>query len=678
MSLIIVESPTKARTFNRILKNNGHFVYATMGHLRDLPKKRIAIDYLNNFKPDYEIIATKEKIVLELKKLAEQNKEIILATDLDREGEAIAYHAAYILGFIAEKWPNATIKNGERLKRIVFHEITPRAIKEALANPGTLRLELVAAQQARRILDRIVGYELSPLLWKKIGKNWLSAGRVQTVALRLIVEREKEIRKFKVENYFQIYGNFSSDEDSLKAKLISKDNIPYEQKFSLKLFTGDYQYTKSTINSENVNLIKPDLEKDSYIVSEIKEDLQKRYPPPPFTTSLLAQDAFYKFGFTSKMTMRLAQDLYERGLITYHRTDSFNLSTQFVFSVKDYIEKNIGLEYALEKPRGYKTKSKMAQEAHEAIRPTKLDPRSAESSQYKKITVHHKKLFKLIFNRALATQMKEASIKHFTLKIKGKKEYLFESELQQVIFAGFLRILNPEFVERNKTLAVIKKNEPMQLLSVEPVESQTKPPPRYNEASLIKILEEKGIGRPSTYAPIISLIQLKNYIEKENRYFIPTKLGEVISDYLAKAFPQLFDLNFTAKMEQELDEVADGKMNFIELLKKFNAPFQAELILKKSDNAVINVEEEIKENCPKCKSPLVVRYSRFGKFLACSKYPKCKFTKPFLKFIPDRFCPDDKGRIVMRFTKKRKRFFGCENYPKCKYSSWRLNYDRKN
>ncbi|OGK23340.1 DNA topoisomerase I [Candidatus Roizmanbacteria bacterium RIFCSPHIGHO2_02_FULL_38_11] len=696
MALIIVESPIKARTFNRILKiagEDGYFVFATMGHMRDLPQKRIAIEYKNNFKPSYEIIGTKRKIVSELKRLLEQNKEIILATDPDREGEAIAYHAAYILGFISERWPNASIKNGESLKRIVFHEITPRALKEALAKPESLRLDLVSAQQARRILDRIVGYELSPLLWKKMGKNWLSAGRVQTVALRLIVEREKEIRKFSVENYFQIYGNFSSviaskakqslnkiaaspsaprnDDDLLKAKLIAKDNVPYEQKFTLKLFAGDYQYTKTTINSDNVNLIKADLDEDSYKVSEIKEEIQQRYPPPPFTTSLLSQDAFYKYGYSSKMTMRLAQDLYERGLITYHRTDSFNLSTQFVFAAKDYIKKSFGGEYALEKPRGYKTRSKLAQEAHEAIRPTKLEPDAAENSTDKKITINHKRLYKLIFNRAVSTQMKEASIKHFTITIASEKGYKLASELQQVIFDGFFKLLNPEFVKRSKDLPDIKKDETLNLLSTEAVDSQTKPPPRYNEASLIKALEEKGIGRPSTYAPIISIIQVKNYVDKENRYFITTKLGEAVSDYLSKAFPQLFDLNFTAKMEEELDGVAMGKMNLLSLLQEFNSPFQKELMIKKQDTTVIDVEEEIKEICPKCKSPLVVRFSRFGKFLACSSYPKCKFTKPFLKFVEGRVCPEDSGRIVVRFTKTRKKFYGCENYPKCKFSAWK-------
>ena len=369
MALIIVESPTKARTFNRILEGKDYFVFATLGHFRDLPVKKIAIDYDNNFKPDYEIAEAKQKVVDQLKKLAADHKEIILATDLDREGESISYHVAYTLGKIKENWPNLEIEDG--LKRIVFHEITASALKDALEHPTVLRLNLVKAQQSRRILDRIVGYELSPLLWKKTGKNWLSAGRVQTVALRLIVEREKEIKKFKLEDYYQIYGMFAD----IKAKLVSLNDILYEQKTTIPLFSGDYTYTKTSISKENVEPLKQDLVGDQYSVAQVSEEQIKRYPPPPFTTSLLQQDAFYKFGFSSKMTMRVAQGLYERGLITYHRTDSFNLSTSFVFKAKDYIGKTYGAEYALEKPRFFKTRSRMAQEAHEAIRPPRLEPR---------------------------------------------------------------------------------------------------------------------------------------------------------------------------------------------------------------------------------------------------------------------------------------------------------------
>src|SRR3989339_169088 len=415
MALIIVESPTKARTFNYILKSknledkNNYFVFASMGHIRDLPKSKIAIDYEHDFKPDLEPILNKEKVITQLKKLAAENQEIILATDQDREGEAISYHIAYILGYINEDWPNIGFKEGVSLKRIVFHEITSKALSEALANPETLRLDLVKAQFARRILDRVVGYELSPLLWKKTGKNWLSAGRVQTVALRLIVEREKEIKIFKTEDYFQIFGLFQprhpTGDEGLKAKLISKENILYEEKTTFKLFSGDYTYSKTSINQSNVEEIKKDLNNDDYKVTNIEENIIKKYPPPPFTTSLLQQDAFYKFGFSSKMTMNLAQGLYERGLITYHRTDSFNLSTGFVFKAKDYITATFGEKYALEKPRGFKTKSKLAQEAHEAIRPTRLNP---DLKTTEKLTINHKKLYSLIFNRAVSCQMKEA------------------------------------------------------------------------------------------------------------------------------------------------------------------------------------------------------------------------------------------------------------------------------
>lgn len=668
MSLIIVESPTKARTFNRILRGRDFFVFATMGHIRDLPTNKMAIDFKHDFKPDYKIIKGKQKIVDQLKKLSSQNKEIILATDPDREGESISYHAAYILGFINEKWPDFSYKDGN-LKRIVFHEITSAALDEALSNPQSLRMDLIKAQQARRILDRIVGYELSPLLWKKIGKNWLSAGRVQTVALRLIVEREKEIKKFKQEEYYQIYGFFINGE-SIKAKLIKKDDHVYEQIFRLYLFDGEYQYIKTDINKDNLSGIENDLKQDNYYISSIKETVINRYPPPPYTTSLLQQDGFNRYGFSSKMTMKLAQDLYERGLITYHRTDSFNLSSSFVFKAKDYIENTYGKEYSLEKPRGYRTKSRLAQEAHEAIRPTKLNP--AFTLADKKITQNHKRLYQLIFNRAVATQMKEAAIKQIKINILGNKGYLFEADTQKVMFDGFLKILNPEFVNRNQKDISLKENVKVKLDNLETKPSLTTPPSRYNEASLIKSLEEKGIGRPSTYAPIITLIQIKNYVEKESRYFLPTKLGEAISDYLSTAFPEIFDINFTADMEKGLDEIASGEKELLSILNNFYQPFNKVLQEKKDDKTVINVEEEVAEKCPNCAGNMVIRYSRYGKFLACSNYPKCKTTKPFLNFVRGRNCPKCNSRIVVKYSKSKKRFYGCENYPKCDFSSWTL------
>ncbi|MEK6951672.1 MAG: DNA topoisomerase, partial [Nanoarchaeota archaeon] len=369
------ESPTKARTFNRILKGQDYFVFATVGHFRDLPSKKIAIDYKNNFKPEYELMANKEKVTTKLLELLKSNKEIILATDPDREGEAIAYHVAYILGFINENWPNIEIKNYEdkRLSRIVFHEITQKELENALNNPSDLRIDLVKAQQARRILDRIVGYEISPILWKKTKKFWLSAGRVQTVALRIIVERENEINKFKKENYYQIYGSFKDKNEAIEAKLVKIKGNGIEIKQKIKLFSGDYEFIKTTIDSNNLKETLEDVKNDTYKIIDIQENEISKFPPPPFSTSLLQQDAYYKFRFASKYTMRLAQNLYEKGFITYHRTDSFNLSSKFVFRAKDYIEAEYGKEYALEKPRGYRTKSRTAQEAHEAIRPTYLD-----------------------------------------------------------------------------------------------------------------------------------------------------------------------------------------------------------------------------------------------------------------------------------------------------------------
>lgn len=691
MALIIVESPTKARTFNYILKSSAsaeatadkknYFVFATMGHVRDLPKSKIAIDYEKDFKPDYEVIKNKEKVIDQLKKLAQEDQEIILATDLDREGESISYHIAYILGYINEDWPNIGFKDGVSLKRIVFHEITAKALTEALANPETLRLDLVKAQFARRILDRVVGYELSPLLWKKTGKNWLSAGRVQTVALRLIVEREKEIKVFKTEDYFQIFGLFapsfaeaSEGKQDIKAKLISKDSLPYEQKFTLKLFAGDYQYTKTTINKDNVENIKQDCLNDKYKVLEVKESIDPRYPMPPYTTSLLQQDAYYKHGFSSKQTMRLAQDLYERGLITYHRTDSFNLTARFVFPAKEYIEKKFGKEYALEKPRGFRTRSKSAQEAHEAIRPTKLLEMKAafKGKKESKLTINHQRLYTLIFNRAIATQMKEAQIKTIKTEIISDKNYLFESEQQQVIFDGFLKIFDPYFVSTHQTIIKLEKDSLIEVKYLEEKALISKPPPRYNEASLIRALEEKGIGRPSTYAMIISLIQMKNYTEKDGRYFIPTSIGTSICDYLSSNFSQIFDLSYTAGLEEGLDKIANREEDFIKLLKDFYQPFKKELEVRKEDKSLIKIEDDVKGICPDCGGNLISRFSRFGKFIACSNYPKCKYTKSIVKIVKNRKCPLCQGDVVVKFTKSKKRFYGCGNYPKCKWSAWTL------
>lgn len=694
MPLIIVESPTKARTFNRILKGkaepkatetkgakakaapkakpgpNDYYVFATLGHIRDLPGDKMSIDFEHNFKPEYKVMEKKQKVITQLQELAKDYDEIIFATDQDREGESISYHAAYLLGLMDENWPEISAKKGVgTVKRIVFHEITQKALEEALANPGEIRLDLVKAQQARRILDRIVGYELSPLLWKKLGKNWLSAGRVQTVALRFVVEREKEIRDFSKEPYYQISGLFKDGEE-FKAKLISKDDVKYEQQTTLKLFAGEYTFTKTTINKDTVGPTSDDIKTDSFSVAEVEESSKKRYPPPPFSTSLLQQEAINRYGFTSKMVMRLAQDLYERGLITYHRTDSFNLSTSYVFRAKDYITATFGADYALEKPRGYRTKSASAQEAHEAIRPTKVDRMPDEIGKDKKLTKNHKLLYELVWNRALATQMKEAEIKITKVFTDGKKGYRFESDFQKVLFDGFLKVLSPEFVSRHQSDVKMKKGEQLSITEITTEEKETLAPPRYSEASLIKILEEHGIGRPSTYAAILSLIQEKGYVEREGRYLKSTPLGEAISDYLSAAFPELFSINFTATMEEDLDKIAEGQEKLLDVLTKFYGPFSKDLEVKKKDTGMIEVKEEINEVCPKCGKPLQMRYSRFGKFYACSGYPDCKFTKPFLKIVENKKCPKDGGNVVVRYTKAKKKFYGCANYPACDYTEF--------
>lgn len=677
MGLIIVESPTKARTFNRFLKGRDYFVYATMGHIRDLPENELAIDYQKNFLPKYQIIKNKHKIVDALKKLALKNNEIIIATDMDREGESIGYHVAYILGFVKENWPDfEIISNKNHLKRIIFHEITPKALEEALANPTLIRTNLVKAQQARRILDRIVGYELSPLLWKKTGKNWLSAGRVQTVALRIIVEREKEIENFPIEEYFEISGLFQfdkndSEENLIKAKLLAKNGQSYYLKKKISLFTGDYTYSLTIISKELAEKIKTDLQNDTFYIKEINKKTEKRYPPPPFTTSILQQEAFSHYGFSSKLTMKLAQDLYESGLITYHRTDSFNLNNNFIFKTRDFIKKKYGEDYLSNSPRNYKTKSKLAQEAHEAIRPTKL------TSITKFPSVNHKKLYQLIFNRTIATQMKEAEYDVYEFKINSQKGYEFQSVIKNLIFDGFLKVLNPNIKENQKKISKFKENDQLFLKEVYEEKKQTQPPDRYNEGSLIKILEEKGIGRPSTYAAIISLIQDKHYVEKRNRYFVPTQLGRSICEYLSSSFSKIFDLNFTAKMEKSLDDIANGDEDLLKVLKDFYLPFKNTLVEEKGNISIINVEEKINEKCPLCGADLVIRYSKYGKFIACSNYPQCQYRRQFKNFVDNYYCPLCHGKVIVKYTKNKKKFFGCENYPKCKWSSWRLNEAKK-
>lgn len=666
MDLIIVESPTKANTFNKFLKGKAYHVEATLGHIRDLPENKISIDIDGDFKPDYIVVEKRVSTVGKIKSLAKKADSIILATDHDREGEAISYHIAYLLDFIKETWPESVVKNTDKLKRIVFHEITDEAITEALKDPKSINLDLVNSQQARRILDRVVGYKLSPLLWKKMGKRWLSAGRVQTVALRFIVEREREIEKFKKEKYFKVLAVFNKKTD-FQARLISKNDIPYEQKFTLDLFDGKYTYSKTTIDEAQVPPLRSDLESDKYKVADIVENVSKRQPPPPFITSTLQQDAARQFGYASKVTMRLAQALYEKGFITYHRTDSFSLSPKFLTAAKEFINKKYGPKYMLDSPRAFKTKSKLAQEAHEAIRPTNLNLENLTEAE---MTGSYNKLYNLIYKRALATQMKEAEVKTVKIKVAGEKGYLFETSWEEIMFDGYL-ILYPKAEDlRNKV--DINVNDSINLKNLDFQESETMPPPRYNEASLIKVLEEKGIGRPSTYAPTISTIQDRGYVEKKENRFHPTFLGTTVCDFLSKAFPEIFEIDFTANMEDDLDNIATGEKKLVDVLKNFYKPFEKGLKVQEKDKTHIDVQEATDEVCPRCGKPLVYRYSKFGKFFGCTGYPKCKFTKAFVETIAQK-CPKCAGDIVIKYTKRKKKFYGCSNYPKCDFAAWRLN-----
>lgn len=667
MNLIIVESPTKANTFRRFLDKKNYLIEATYGHIRDLPVDRLAVDLNSDFKPHYIIPKKSQPVVKKLKNLAEKSGSIILATDSDREGESIAYHVAYLLGLVKEDWPESEIVNNNKIKRIVFHEITKEALQDALETPQSLNLNLVNAQQARRILDRLVGYLLSPILWKKIGKNWLSAGRVQTAALRFIVEREKEISNFKSEQYYQIQASFMVEKSKIMANLLAKDGESFDKKITIQLFDGPYSYTKTIINKDNLPNLKNELISDQYQIAEVKVASFKRYPPPPYITSSLQQDASRLLGYSSKYTMKLAQDLYEKGLITYHRTDSFFLSTKYVFMAKKYITEKFGKNYALEKPRAFKTKSKLAQEAHEAIRPTNL---FSDFDKNNGLTSSHERLYQLIFKRAVACQMKEAELEKFTLKILGKKGYLFQSEEEKIIFEGYLKIYNK--TPDSKNFLNLKVGQPIILNDLIVQEKNTQPPPRYSEASLIKTLEEKGIGRPSTYAPIISTIQDRQYVEKKEGRFYPTVLGTAVSDYLSSSFPDLFSIDFTAKMEDELDQIAQNEKKMIPVLKEFYLPFEKKLNEEKSNDQYINIEEKTEERCPQCQNPLVIRFSRFGKFYACSNYPQCKFTKPYFEKI-DKKCPKCGGDIIVRYTKKKKKFYGCTNYPKCNFAAWKIN-----
>jgi DNA topoisomerase-1 len=637
MQLLIVESPRKAKTISQFLTKDFK-VLASFGHVRDLPEREFGVDLKNNFKPIYVIIPKAKERVKQLKKESEKAKVVYLFTDPDREGEAIAYHLVYLLN-LGKKKPYL---------RITTHEITKEGIENALKNPRKIDMNLVNAQQARRILDRIVGYQLSPLLWRKIAKG-LSAGRVQSVALRLIVEREREIQNFVPKEYWTVEAVLKKEKE-FRAILVKKDGKKLDQ-FAIK-------------NEKEAKKIVEDLKGEKFKVLKIERKEAKRNPPEPFTTSTMQQTSWQRFSWPAEKTMQVAQQLYEMGYITYMRTDSVNLSELALKMAEAFLLKNFGKDYY--QKRVYKTKSKVAQEAHEAIRPTEVE-RTPEILA-EKLNSQELKLYDLIWRRFLASQMTPAIFDRTEIEILAKN-YEFLAKGQILKFDGFLKIYPMKFEEED--LPELKEGEILEVLKILPLQHFTQPPPRYTEATLIKELEKHGVGRPSTYAPILTTIQERNYVKKdEKKRFYPTAVGFAVNDLLVKHFPEIVDINFTAKMEDDLDKIANGKKDWVETLKEFYDPFKENLKKKYKEIKGAGVLEKTERKCPKCGAQLLIRVSKYGRFLACSNYPKCKYTFD-LENSTGISCPQcKKGEIIKRKSKKGKTFWGCSNYPKCDFVLW--------
>lgn len=672
MKLIIVESPTKARTLSRFL-GSAYRIEASMGHVRDLPKSTLGVDVEHDFAPSYIVPRDKTKQVNLLKDAATKADEVILATDPDREGEAIAFHVAALLTAAQDKKAKkkgkvAAAKTGG-FRRIVFHEITESAIKEALLYPRELDLQLVDAQQARRILDRLVGYKLSPLLWKKLSKRWLSAGRVQSVAVRLIVEREREIAKFTALEYWTIAGQFESpDGANLTASLVSKDGVKYEHTLVFNLFDGKYTTTSSSLSDEAAaRSVMADF-MAPYTVSAVEKKEVRRNPAAPFTTSTLQQDAGRKLYFSSKKTMQIAQKLYEEGYITYHRTDSVNISEKFIEEARGFIRSEFGETYIPVTPRRYKTKSKVAQEAHEAIRPTVAGRRS-DSIAESEFNRDHLRLYDLIWKRAVASQMAEAVFDSTTIDITSQNGYQFETSGSIITFDGFLKVTGRDAEE--VVIPQVSQGQQLTLAGSEPTQHVTAPPPRYTEASLVKTLEEKGIGRPSTYAPIMSTIVERQYINRDEKKLVPTELGFAVTDFLVQYFATILDLPFTAHLEDDLDAIANGQKQWVPVISDFYRPFSESLEKSYAEAEKVKLtEEKIDEKCPNCGHDLVIRTGRFGKFIACTNFPECTYTRQYGEKV-DIKCPKCGGDIVAKKSKRGKKFYGCSNYPTCTFAAWK-------
>lgn len=650
--LVIVESPAKAKTIKKYLGGN-YEVIASMGHIRDLPKTRLSVDIKKKFAPKYEIIKGKEKLVEELKELAEKSDKIYLATDPDREGEAISWHLAYILGLPLDD-----------NNRVEFNEITKNGVTNGMAHPRSINIDLVNAQQARRILDRLVGYKLSPFISQKIRRG-LSAGRVQSVAVRIIVDREEEIRKFKPEEYWTI-----------DAKFIPKGS---RKSFSASLYSDANGKIKIE-NQEQAEKIEQDLADAEYMITKVKHGTRRKTPAPPFITSTLQQEASRKLGFQSRRTMKVAQELYEgvdiegmgaTGLITYMRTDSLRISDVAKEEAAQYILNRFGEKFLPAKPRVFKTKSN-AQDGHEAIRPSmpSLSPEDVKAS----LTSDQFKLYNLIWNRFMASQMSDCIQKTTQAEISAK-EYIFKASGYYVDFEGFttLYVESKDTEEEKSTqLPPLEKDMPVKCKELKKNQHFTQPPARYTEASLIKALEEYGIGRPSTYAATITTITSREYVKREAKTLYPTELGEVMTNLLKERFPKIVNYKFTAQMEEKLDEVEHGQEEWVELLDEFYSDFDK--TLKKAKEEMEGVKLQLKEDqtdiiCDKCGRQMVVKVGRYGKFIACPGYPECKNVLKFVEKTGVK-CPKCNGDVIVKHTKKKRVFYGCSNYPECDFVSW--------
>ncbi|MEE8162445.1 MAG: type I DNA topoisomerase [Anaerolineae bacterium] len=679
--LVIVESPAKARTVGKFL-GNPYRVKASVGHVRDLLRSRLSVDVENDFEPSYRVPKEKKEVVEDLREEVKKAGEVYLATDPDREGEAIAWHLM-----------QAAKISKKQARRVVFHEITRDAIDEAFSHPRNIDMKLVNAQQARRILDRLVGYKISPLLWENV-RSRTSAGRVQSVALRLIVEREREIDAFVPVEYWSIDAELAKREKKRRS-------------FTAKLhrIRGEEVDLKSEDDGQK---IVDELEKAAYVVTKVRKGQRRRNPSPPYTTSTMQQEASRRLGFTVKRTMWIAQQLYEGveigpegsvGLITYMRTDSVNVAAAAQEEARAYIAEKYGADYRPAKPRRYKTKAKGAQEAHEAIRPTSVRREPKAIKKY--LTRDQYRLYDLIWKRFLASQMSSAILdtvsvdviadskwqiadseltvipSHQLSAISHKPDYLFRATGSSIRFRGFLIVYEEAKDEdetaeegEGKILPPLSRREILDLLRLLPEQHFTKPPPRYSEATLVKTLEEYGIGRPSTYAPIISIIQTRGYVDREDRRLVPTELGFIVNDLLVKHFPDIINVDFTAHMEEDLDLIASGEREWVPVLREFYGPFdeavkQAERTMEKVDLG----EQLTGEMCEKCGHPMIVKFGRYGKFMACSNFPACRNTKSY-EIKTGVACPECGGDLVEKRTRRGRIFYGCSNYPECEFATW--------